>query len=417
VDLRDISFKVGLTLACLLASGAAQAASVTLTGQTAGDFRWKDISGNVYSAAYRSSYSYTQAVVTVSYCSTGTILHGTLTATNLKPFFAYQLKLEGWPDGAPESNEQLGFTGRWWEQEWNGGWSVGWNLNNKGDGSFPNPNDTTYLARKDDPDPTSPTGLNYKYTAYRVFDYFITDGSGCAIVPFSVTGCYHVLWKTSQASRTANDGPLKSLTFDPNPSNHPAYGTDYGESTTTLFGEWERLPAGRVYLRPCDYEVNFLVTEESFHESGTHCGFWAHAARGYASFTIEPFPATNGVSIRWLEQHGITNDFDAAALADPDEDGSKTWEEYYADTDPTNSQSVLCITGVSRGTNGVCIDWRGGIESWQVLERRLDLGTTTTAWQVLCSNAPRTPITNVYVDLTCTNAAAFYRIRAGRPTD
>lgn len=49
--------------------------------------------------------------------------------------------------------------------------------------------------------------------------------------------------------------------------------------------------------------------------------------------------ATNATPQWWLAQHGWTNDFDTAALDDPDTDGFATWQEYLADTDPTNSSS------------------------------------------------------------------------------
>jgi hypothetical protein len=39
--------------------------------------------------------------------------------------------------------------------------------------------------------------------------------------------------------------------------------------------------------------------------------------------------------------HGWTNDFDAAATNDPEPDGYFTWQEYIADTDPTNGASFF----------------------------------------------------------------------------
>ena len=143
---------------------------------------------------------------------------GTLAAANLKPNFAYQLKLVGVPGTA--SNE----------------WTGGSNLNNKGDGSAPNPNDLVYFARRDVSDPTSPTGLHYRYTGYLVLDYFITDASGDAAVAFEADSSYHVLWKTSQRAPTDQDGPVLTTTFDPDPSV-PAYDVDYGKCTVGVFGE------------------------------------------------------------------------------------------------------------------------------------------------------------------------------------
>ena len=260
----------------------------TLVGATSGNFRWKDVAGNAYSTNYQTGYSYTQAHVVVTYTTNATILSGMLAASNLKPNFAYQFKLSGEPETDPTGNENLGFSGRWWQESWNGSaWADGMNLNVKGDGSSPNSNDVTYLSRRDVTNATSPTCKQYRYTGYRPFDYFVTDSNGNASVHFSVTSAYHVLWKTSQRGPEADDGRIVSHAFDPDPSSQPAYGTDYPGTNVSIFGEWERLPMGKVYLAPGEYTLGFQLTEESFHGvDGDLSGVWAHAVYGTARFTI-----------------------------------------------------------------------------------------------------------------------------------
>jgi len=250
-----------------------------------GDYRWLDMANQSYSSSYRNSYNYTQASVTLTYDETGESFHGTLNATNLKPNFAYQVKLSG-ISGTP-SNELIGLAGRWWQEEWNGtAWSNGQNLNNKGNGSSPNPNDILYYARKNITNVTSPTGLKYRYTGYLVFDYFLTDEYGNATLNFEANSSYHVLWKTLQRTRTVDDGPLKSSTFDAN-ITLPAYDTDYPLQTVDLFGEWERLPVGGIFLQSGDYSAQFILTEESFHgDGGTFSGNWAAAMGQMVQFTI-----------------------------------------------------------------------------------------------------------------------------------
>jgi hypothetical protein len=258
-------------------------------------YRWLDVTNQPYSETFMSSYSYDDAHVEVSHNTIGRQLTGTLSATNLKPNFAYQFKLQAQPthrlgDTNYGTNALLGLSGRWWQQEWKGSsWTSGWNLNNKGDGSSPNPNDHNYFARRDIPDAIggSPTGLKYKYTAYRVFDYFITDENGDATVSYTINNSYHVLWKTSQRSPGQMDGPVVSHTFDVDPGIHQQYDTDYGERTAGIFGEWERLPKNGIELLPGDYTCDVLLTEESFHGSGLQ-GFWAHAMKGEIEFTILP---------------------------------------------------------------------------------------------------------------------------------
>jgi hypothetical protein len=249
-----------------------------------GTYRWMDVANQAYGTSYRNSYNYSQATVTVNYYDVGNRLSGRVIARNLKPNFAYQLKLVGTPGTA--DNERIGLAGRWWQETWNGSaWTGGTNLNNKGDGTSPNPNDATYYARRFVVDSSSPTGYHYRYVGYLLFDYFVTDSNGDATIDFETGSCYHVLWKTSQRSHTADDGSIKTVTFDPDPSQ-PAYDQDYPSSTISIFGEWERLPMGNVNLAPGPYNCQLFLTEESFHGTGPLEGNWAAAMSGNLTFTI-----------------------------------------------------------------------------------------------------------------------------------
>jgi hypothetical protein len=128
------------------------------------------------------------------------------------------------------------------------------------------------------PDLTSPIGRQYRFTGYLVFDYFITDSNGAASFSFQADSSYHVLWKTSQQTPKSGDGPLKTATVD--------------STTVSVYGEWERLPTGAVYLSPGMYECQAILTEESFHGSGgSLAGNWAGAVSGNISFTIIPAEA------------------------------------------------------------------------------------------------------------------------------
>jgi hypothetical protein len=251
-----------------------------------GNYRWMDVADRLYSTSYRESYDYTQADVELQFFPLQSVFRGYLVAANLKPHFAYQVKLSGIP-GTP-SNEWIGLTGRWWQEEWNGSaWANGQNLNNKGDGSSPNPNDDAYFSRRDILDPTSPSGKRYRYTGYLPFDYVITDETGATLLALEQSSSYHVLWKTTQRSPTAQDGPPETTTFDVSlPDPVSAYDVDYPEVTVTIFGEWERLPPGGVMLPPGLYEAEFILTEESFH-GGALAGGWAAAMGVSIVFEIE----------------------------------------------------------------------------------------------------------------------------------
>lgn len=67
------------------------------------------------------------------------------------------------------------------------------------------------------------------------------------------------------------------------------------------------------------------------------------------SFNVTAALTTNTTTpIWWLIQYGFTNDFENAAMADPDGDGARTWEEYVAGTIPTNSASALKLSLFSK---------------------------------------------------------------------
>ncbi len=282
----------------VLLSGAARLAAAVVGLQPADpghttpqtDWRWLDVANTPYSEAYRASFSYDNARVTVSFANPAPALHVHLHAAGLKPFFAYQVKIEGRP--GTDSGERIGFTGRWWREEWNGAqWANGWNLNTKGDGSSPNPNDETYLSEKDIPDSSSPTGLHYRFTPYLLFGYFITDGSGAADVEFTADSSFHVLWKTSQRAHSSEDGPVVSALVQPDPGISPAYDTAVPAVDVGIFGEWERLPEGQVFLPAGAYDCRLLLTEESFHGSGgAGAGFWATAMAAPLHFVLGTAP-------------------------------------------------------------------------------------------------------------------------------
>ena len=242
-----------------------------------GTYRWLDVADQEYGTTFQNTNVYSQATVKVAYSTAGSSLSGTITASNLKPNFAYQIKLAGAPGDT--GNEQIGFAGRWWQEEWNGAtWINGKNIN-----------DQTYIDNHDEPYSISPPVNRYRITGYLVFDYFITENDGAATLQFETGSSYHVLWKTTQASSPLNGGPTKTATFDPT-SAEPAYhDTDYPSNTVSILGEWERLPPGQVNLPPGEYNCQIVLTEESFHGSGgALAGNWAGAMTADLNFTIVP---------------------------------------------------------------------------------------------------------------------------------
>jgi hypothetical protein len=99
---------------------------------------------------------------------------------------------------------------------------------------------------------------------------------------------------------------------------------------------------------------------------------------------------------------------------DYDHDGFSNYAEYIADTDPTDPNSYLRITSAQLNTNGVQINWSGGSQARQYLQRISSIGGTDT-WVNIQTAQPPTAINGSYTDEAATNGASFYRIRVERP--
>jgi len=270
--------------------------------------RWMDIADNLYSSTYQSSFSYAQPSVTISYKNISGSFSGALTATGLKPNFAYQMKLVGKPEMDNWSNEQLGYAGRWWRVQPNPG----------------NSDDTDYENNKDDP--------NYIYQGYLLFDYFSTDQQGNATVNFIANSSYHVLWATNDSTGIgtghkdpgANDSAVIYYDFSASPAINPAaYSTDYGNAHVGVFAEWEsgRALPGQLSLPMGEYQFKFVLTEESFHQSGLGGG-WATVLQCDVNLTTIPDGDVNA--------DGVVNTADTllgiqAAIGDRQLDPEQFW--------------------------------------------------------------------------------------------
>jgi len=266
-------------------------------------FRWMDIADFPYSTDYQVNFTYDQPSVTVTYCDTANTFTGTLTAAGLKPNFAYQIKLVGKPqkvwgaDGDDWTNEKIGYAGRWWRKQPNPG----------------NSNDTDYETHKDDPD--------YIFEGYLLFDFFVTDEQGSATLNFVADSSFHVLWATHDSTGDgtghrdprSNDSAVRYYDFIASPTtNSNAYDSDYGAARVGIYAEWQsdRDPPGEIALAPGTYNCQFILTEESFHQSGLGGG-WA-SVMGYDDihFTLVPFDESD------IDRDGSVDGSDLASFAE-----------------------------------------------------------------------------------------------------
>ncbi len=262
--------------------------------------RWMDVADQVYSDAFKADFAYgTQVAVT--YEDSAATLAGALTATALKPWCAYQIKLIGTQgilgtdeasnvsDPQAWSSYQLGTVGRWWCEE------CGWNLS--------------------DAEVQQHLDQGHTVVGYLLFDWFVTDASGNATHSFALDDSFHVLWKTSQRRPRRNDSARVNYHVVRDTYAYPPAAVGSWDNVA-IYAEWERgrPKPGDVALAPGQYEVEMNLTEETFHNVPPYLasefpwghtnyadgGFWAKVLSGYLAFDVtgggEPPSATGAIA-------------------------------------------------------------------------------------------------------------------------
>ncbi len=159
------------------------------------------------------------------------------------------------------------------------------------------------------------------------------------------------------------------------------------------------------------------ANEESWEPPGTASEIvwvWTNTqANGWLEVTFDETLATNRVPHFWLAAYGLTNEtWDAEALKDADEDGMAAWEEYLADTNPTNSQSVFEVLALQGGAGRAITFFSSTARVYTV-----DFTTNAQpggAWQPLAAEQPGGYGQTTLVD---TNPAPIriYRVRVRAP--
>jgi hypothetical protein len=119
--------------------------------------------------------------------------------------------------------------------------------------------------------------------------------------------------------------------------------------------------------------------------------------------------AVSGTLAAWLQQNGLATD-GSADFTDDDGDGARNWQEWWADTAPTNSASGLRITSVAPGANGSDVAWEGVATRSYWLERGAD-PADAASFQRISGNLAGMAGTNTFSDTSATNGGPyFYRV-------
>lgn len=127
-----------------------------------------------------------------------------------------------------------------------------------------------------------------------------------------------------------------------------------------------------------------------------------------------PDTDSDGAPDGWELQYLLhANNVEDGSL-DYDGDGHVNWQEYVADTIPTNINSFLGVTGLQVSNGNVVVHWQGGVLATQLIERCRSLLPTSEQWTVIFTNVPPTATTTNITDAISTNRCLFYRIKAQR---
>ncbi len=151
----------------------------------------------------------------------------------------------------------------------------------------------------------------------------------------------------------------------------------------------------------------FLNADNGLGSSGTSSVF----------SVVQPMKTSLGTPYLWLDQYSlVTNaNYVAADLTDTDKDGTTAWQEYVADTNPTNAASLLRIVAVSN-----LPPWKIYFEGSST-GRQYTLSWTTNLFSGSWTNDPsQLPVwghggIDVLTDTNTSAKARFYRLEVTIP--
>jgi hypothetical protein len=257
---------------------------------------------------------------------------------------------------------------------WSGGLTITQAANNvylraldaKGYGGLSGVFDVMATARLDidgaigSPDPSA--GTHYYPTGTNITCSIAGSPVGSVGTQYVCTG-----WA---GSGDAGSGGGTSVTFTLNNNSAVSWNwtTNYwlniaiaGDGGVNGASAWEPAGSARSLTATASnywYFTNWSGNIPSGHESSNPIALPMTQARWVQCRFLEHM-AANSTPQWWLSSYGWTNNFDSAATNDCDGDGLQTWQEWIANSDPTNRDSVLtCVPGAATDRTAWVISWQ-----------------------------------------------------------
>jgi hypothetical protein len=114
----------------------------------------------------------------------------------------------------------------------------------------------------------------------------------------------------------------------------------------------------------------------------------------------------SAISYAWLQQYGLPINT-STDYADPDGDGMNNWQEWRADTIPTNALSALRMVTVTNRMPGLQVTWLSVPTRSYWLERATNVALPPS-FSSIASNLAGQLGTSTYADLAATNGGPFF---------
>jgi len=115
------------------------------------------------------------------------------------------------------------------------------------------------------------------------------------------------------------------------------------------------------------------------------------------------------LSYAWAQQYGLPTD-GSADFTDSDGDGHNNWQEWRADTIPTNAVSILRLLAPTKVAGGINLTWQSASTRSYWLERLSHFGGALP-FQPIATNIAGVNGVKSFTDVTATNTGPyFYRV-------
>jgi hypothetical protein len=111
------------------------------------------------------------------------------------------------------------------------------------------------------------------------------------------------------------------------------------------------------------------------------------------------------LSYAWAQSYGLLTD-GSADLADSDGDGMNNWQEWVADTNPTNASSSLVLLSPSNSPSGLTLTWLSASTRTYFVQRTTNL--VQTSFSSLATAIAGKAGTTSFTDRTATNGGPFF---------